>query len=133
MSIAKNTRRKVRIATDDRQKWHGFTLRRGHFYFVEQNNDGTKDLIVTALEPAKNGTVKVYAANATNEKWGAYLIPADDELILKVVDVAEKLRADSGITEVSHTTILDEIRNGSTRHIMQRNGKFTASTSRVFC
>lgn len=133
MKSTNSMRRKIRIATDDRQKWHGFTLRRGHFYFVEQNNDGTKDLIVTALEPAKNGTVKVYAANATNEKWGAYLIPADDELILKVVDVAEKLRADSGIDEVAHTTIRDEIRNGSTRHIMQRNGKFTASTSRVFC
>ena len=133
MKSANSTRYKIRIAINDRQKWHGFTLRRGHFYFVEQNCDGSEDLIVTALEPGENGTVKVYAANASNEKWDQYLIPADDELILKVVDAAENLRAKSGITEVSHTTMLDEIRAGKCARIMKRNGKMNTSNARVFC
>lgn len=123
----------VRIAVKDRWNWHGFTMRRGHLYMTVKNCDGTKDLIVTALEPGKNNTVKIYAAAYSWEKWRPYYIPADDPLIVKFKRAAPVLRESSGIDSVAHTTVADEIRDGRIPHIMQRNGKFNSNGGRVFC
>lgn len=123
----------IRIATDDLKVWHGFTLRRGHLYTLEQNCNGTKDSIVTALEPGKHNTVKIYAESYTEGKWRVFYIPENDPLILKFKRAAPVLRARIGVKSVAHTTVADEIRDGRIQHIMQRNGKFNSNGGRVFC
>lgn len=123
----------VRIAKQDGEKWHGFTLRRGHLFLVVQNCDGTKDLIVTALEPGKNNTIKIYAASYAFEKCRPYFIPAGDELIQRFKDAAPILREKTGIDSVEHTTVQDEIRNKSIARLMLSNGKANLSGGRVFC
>lgn len=100
-SYAKKMFGQVRICTKFNLHWHNFTLQRGHLY--GQNKDG---YFVSALEPGKPGTIKVYRAGR-DEQWEVCYLKMSDELTQKLKEAVMR-RQEMGINGVEFQPIKNQ-------------------------